>query len=265
MRVSIVNCVSTAERMMRFSDSSLLNRPGHINFDYIIVKWLATPGVSDYLKNLPSIIKNRGYPEAITVHIIEYKTNNSIGFVPNLRSMMNMGFDYGFRLNEYAGLINTDCYFGPNWLGGLVKYAAPNIVINSLHITAATPPNPVRGIITENLGVPEPEKFNGNRFVRLYDQHYKDNLVFARNLKTPNGYRECATMPYLFHRKYWKSCGPWELRCVKGCSPDVRFFDRVAAAGAQFAMTDSSIVYHHEAVERRGKRPKGARHLPEET
>ncbi len=265
MRVSVVNCVSTAERMMRFSDSSLLERPGHINFDYIIVKWLASPDVNKYLRSLPDIIKRRGYPEAITVHVLEYKTDNSVGFVPNLRGMMNMGFRYGFQLNKYAGLINTDCYFGPNWLGGLVKYVSPDIVVNSLHITAGTPPKPVRGIITENLGAPLPGVFNGNRFVQLYDKHYKDNLVFAGDLNTDAGYRECATMPYLFHKQYWESCGPWELNCVDGQPPDVRFFDRIAAKGARFAMTDSSIVYHHEAVERRGKRPRGAEHLSEET
>ena len=123
---------------------------------------------------------------------------------------------------------------------------------------------PVRGILTENLGVPEPGTFNRWRFVQLYDKNYKDNVVYSDTLIPNQGYRQCATMPYLFHRKYWESCGPWELECVDGQSPDVRFFDRVHAAGARFAMTDSSIVYHHEAVERRGKRPKGAEHLPEE-
>ncbi len=264
MRVSIVNCVSTAENMMRFSDMSLLSNSGHINFDYVIVKWLASRGVEKYLRDLPKIIEDLPYPDAITVHILDYKTNNNIGFVPNLRAMMNMGFSCGFELNEYAGLVNTDCYFGPNWLGGLTKHASENVVINSLHITAATPPIPVRGILTENLGIPEPGTFNRWRFVQLYDKNYEDNVVYSDTLIPDQGYRQCATMPYLFHRKYWELCGPWELECVDGQSPDVRFFDRVHAAGARFAMTDSSIVYHHEAVERRGKRPKGAEHLPEE-
>jgi len=264
MRVSIVNCVSTAEKMMRFSDDSLLDNPGHINFDYIVVKWLADKKVESYLEELPDKIKNLSYPEAISVHVIEHQTDNNIGFVPNLRAMMNEGFNYGFRLNDYTGLVNTDCFFGPNWLGGLVKYAEEDTVINSLHITAAIPTNPVRGIITENLGVPEHETFDRVGFIQLYDKNYKDNVVFSDTLVPDKGYRQCATMPYLFHRKYWESCGPWELNCVNGQSPDVRFFDRVHAAGARYAVTDSSIVYHHEAVERRGTRPEGAEHLPEE-
>ena len=264
MRVSIINCVSTAETMMRFSDGSLFRRPGHTNFDYIVVKWLADSRVDRYLDSLPQVAKNFGMPDSVSVHVLEYQTNPSVGFVPNLRGMMNLGFDFGFKLNEYAGLVNTDCYFGPNWLGGLVKYAAPERVINSLHITAATPSKPVRSIITEDLCVPVPGVFKSQRFVQLYDKHYADNIVFADDLATPAGYRECTSMPYLFHRKYWENCGPWELECVDGQSPDVRFFDRVAAAGARYAMTDSSIVYHHEAVERRGKRPRGARGMPEE-
>jgi hypothetical protein len=263
MRVSIINCVSTAAKMMRFSDASLLSRPGHINFDYVIVKWLASPAVEKYLEELPEIIRNFGHPDAISVHVIEHKTDSSVGYVPNLRAMMNRGFDHGFCLNEYAGLVNTDCYFGPNWLRGLAKYVQPNRVINSLHITAATAPKPVAGILTEDLGPPLPGRFKSLRFVRLYDTHYKDDLILARQLNTENGYRECATMPYLFHERFWHQCGPWELECVNGQSPDVRFFDRVAEAGAEFALTHSSIVYHHEAVERRGKRPKGAEHLRE--
>jgi len=264
MRVSIVNCVSTALDMMQFSDSSLIERPGHEDFDYVIVKWLASPAVDDYLRRLPQIIKDRKGDTPIRVHVVEHKTDESVGFVPNLRAMMNLGFSKAFELNDYAGLVNTDCYFGPNWLGGLVKYASPDTVINSLHITAATPPKPVAAIITTNLGVPEPGQFNGAGFVRLYDENYKDNVIFSDDLNTDSGCRECATMPYLFHKRYWTDCGPWELTCVDGESPDVRFFDRVHEAGARYAFTDSSIVYHHEAVERRGTRPEGAEHLPEE-
>jgi len=262
MRVSIVNCVSTAADMMRFSDSSLFQHAGTHNFDYVIVKWLASPDVEAYLRELPVIVAAQC--DGVEVHVIEHETDHSVGYVPNLRAMMNRGFNYGFRLNMYAGLVNTDCYFGPGWLKNLVRYAQPNRVINSLHITAATAPRPVRGIITEDLGAPLPGVFKGNRFVTLYDQNYRENLILASELNGPSGYRECATMPYLFHWQYWDACGPWELECVDGQSPDVRFFDRIAARGAEFALTDSSIVYHAEAIERRGKRPAGAEDLDEE-
>lgn len=262
MRVSIVNCVSTAERMMRFSDESLFHNSGHEEFDYVVVKWLASPEVEEYLSELPVIAKDR-CPRCY-VHIVEHQTIESIGFVPNLRAMMNLGFEKGFQLNSYAGLVNTDCYFGNDWLYNLVKYARPDLVVNSLHITASTPPHPISGIITENLGIPEPETFRLQQFNALYEKHFQGRLLLASKLNTPRGYRECATMPYLFHRNYWSKCGPWELTCVQGQPPDVRFFNRVSEAGADYGLSQGSIVYHHEAVERRGKRPKGAENLLEE-
>jgi hypothetical protein len=261
MRVSIVNCVSTAYDMMRFSDLSLLQYARHANFDYIVVKWLASRQVEKYLADeLPEAIIKFSPIEGVCLHVVEYETNSTVGYVPNLRAMMNAGFDLGFRLNEYCGLVNTDCYFGPGWLKALARRAKPTRVINSLHITAATPPKPVQGIITEDLGSPLPGKFNTPRFVRLYDTHYKNQVTIA----PPDDYRQCATMPYLFHRDYWQRCGPWELSPIEGEPPDVRFFNRIKQAGAEFALAHDSIVYHHEAVERRGKRPKGAERLPEE-
>ena len=264
MRVSIVNCVSTAAEMMRFSDRSLLENAGCGNFDYVIVKWQASPGVEAYLKELPTIVAALEMPNGVSVYVVEHKTDPNIGYVPNLRAMMNEGFDKAFTLNQYAGLVNTDCYFGMHWLKNLAQYVEPDLVINSLHITAATAPNPVMGIVTEDLGVPIQGKFNLSRFIDLFNERYENEIVFADKLNTQNGYRECATMPYLFHRQYWQKCGPWELECVNGQSPDVRFFDRVHDAGARYALALNSIVYHAEAVERRGKRPAGTENLSEE-
>jgi len=244
---------------MRFSDQSLLRHCGHANFDYVVVKWLTSPEVDAYLADLPRIIHNIQPAEGITLRVVEHATDESVGYVPNLRAMMNEGFEEGFRLNNYCGLVNTDCWFGLGWLRNLERYATPNRVVNSLHITRATPPRPVQGIVTEDLGAPLPKEFNLLRFIALYKQLYRDELYVA-----PAGdYRQAATMPYLFHRQYWETCGPWELTLEHG-TPDMRFFDRLALVGAEFALSLSSIVYHHEAVERRGERPKGAEHLPED-
>jgi hypothetical protein len=257
MRVSIVNCVSTAAEMMKFSDTSLFENAHHENFDYVIVKWLATPEVEAYLTELQGPIISR-WP-LCRVHVVEHKTDSSIGYVPNLRQMMNKGFDLGFLLNPYAGLVNTDCYFGPGWLKGLVDRVLPNRVINSFHITAANPPRSVLGILTENLGVPEPSTFNLSRFQYLYKQHYQEDLIVAPS----EDHRQVTTMPYLLHQKYWASCGPWECTLKNG-TPDVRFFSRIAEKGAEFALTHASIIYHHEAVERRRSRPAGSEDMKEE-
>lgn len=259
MRVSIVNCVSTAAEMMAFSDNSLLRHCGHCNFDYVVVKWLASPEVESYLKRLPSIIKDISPIEGIVLHVVEHQTNPAVGYVPNLRAMMNLGFEYGFKLNEYCGLVNTDVYFGPDWLRNLVRRAAPDKIVNSVHITKAEAPKPVAGIVTEDLGVPLNGQFKAQRFITLYNQLYKDEEFEAPQ----DDYRQCATMPYLFHRRWWQECGPWELTLENG-TPDVRFFDRVAKAGARYTLARDSIIYHAEAVERRGKRPQGAESLTEE-
>ena len=261
MRVSIINCVSTAAKMMAFSDRSLFCNAGHDEFDYVVVKWQTNLAVDKYLEELP-LLARRYCPQCM-VHIVDHQTRDDVGYVPNLRAMMNDGFSYGFQCNQYAGLVNTDCYFGPGWLANLVKYAASNRVINSRHITAAHAPYPVYGIVTEDLGVPEPETFDVARFYELCFQLYRDRCVSAEEINGEGGYRQVATMPYLFHRTFWHQCGPWELELTHG-TPDVRFFDRMHEAGAQFALSESSIVYHHEAVERRRVRPSGAEHLPEE-
>jgi len=270
MRVSIVNCVSTAERMMQFTDDALFANAGHKEWDYVVVKWLPSPKVETYLDWLCKMVPQQC--PGIKVHIVEHKTDNSVGYVPNLRAMINDGFDCAFRLNEYAGLTNTDLYAGKDWLKGLIKYAAPQRFITGLLLTPVKLDYPGRGFVDVNLGIPEPGTFCSFQFQKLYQQHYKDNLIFCQSLAGAGGYRQMCMIPYLFHHWWWKECGPWELTInwngqpfdkLIHVAPDMRFFGRMAAAGCEFAMTDSCITYHHERVERDRKRPIGAEHLVE--
>jgi hypothetical protein len=175
--------------------------------------------------------------------------------------MMNAGFDKGFELNEYCGLVNTDMYFGANWLSNLVKHAQEGMIVNSVHLT---PPS-FDPRFKCNLGVPEYGKFNMAEFERLYFDIYEDRL---RREAEVGDWKFNATMPYLIPRYFWDICGPWETRLYplskEGYPPDRRFFNRCHNAGAEFTMALDSICYHHEAVERRGKRPPGAEHMEEE-
>jgi len=249
MRVSIFNCVSTALEMLKFSSDAILTNAGTKDFDYIIVHWLASDEVMDYLKNL-ELLDN--------VSLLEYKTNESVGYVPNLRGMMNAGFHRGFELNDYCGLVNTDMFFGKDWLINLAKHATPDTIVNSVHIT------PIRGphVITANLGIPEYGKFDMASFNTIYDRAFKDEV---ESEEQRGGWLATNTMPYLIPRRFWDAAGPWELTLKAGMMPpDRRFFQRCKNAGAEFTMSHGSIVYHHEAVERRGKRPVGAEHLMEE-
>jgi len=249
-RVSIFNCVSNAYEMLRFSSDAIINNAGYDNFDYIVVTWGPSSEVVRYLDELQEKYN--------FVHIVSYKTNKNIPFVPNLRGMMNTGFNYGFELNDYCGLTNTDQYFGKNWLINLVKYANEDDIVNSTHIT------PIRGphVITADLGIPEYDKFNIDKFNQLYNMLYVDRLETEEER---GGWLATNTMPYLIPKKFWEIAGPWELLLEGSLSPDRRFFQRCKKAGAHFTMSRSSIVYHHEAVERRsGQRPEDAKNMTEE-
>jgi hypothetical protein len=250
-RVSIFNCVSTAYEMLRFSSESLIQNAGYDNYDYIVVTWGPTHQVESYLDDLK---KKYGF-----VHIVPYTTNRNIPYVPNLRGMMNRGFDYGFDLNNYCGLVNTDMYFGKNWLINLVKYANEKDIVNSTSISPVNWPSH----ININLGIPEYGKFNLDGFNKIYEKIYEDRLETEEQR---GGRKATNTMPYLIPKKFWEMAGPWELLIEgKSDSPDVRFFERCKKAGAHFTMSRSSIVYHHEAVERRsGQRPLDAKNMSEE-
>jgi len=246
-RVSIFNCVSTALEMLKFSTDAIYDNAGTDNFDYIIVTWLPSQEVVDYLNDLKT---------KKPVHIIEHKTIESVGYVPNLRGMMNDGFNYGFELNNYCGLVNTDQYFGKDWLINLMKHANENDIVNSVHIT------PISGshVVTANLGIPEYDKFDMDGFNKLYEKLFQDKLETEEER---GGWMATNTMPYLIPKRFWKECGPWELTLANG-TPDRNFFTRCHDAGARFTMSMNSIVYHYEAVERRGVRPKGAEHMNNE-
>lgn len=249
MRVSIFNCVSTALDMLRLSTDSIYYNAGTDDFDYLVVTWLMSKEVKEYLDSMPEIIQ------------IPYATRKDIGYVPNLRNMMNLGFTEGFKRNDYCGLVNTDMFFGKDWLKNLMKHASENIIVNSTHIT------PIKGrhVITADLGIPTYETFDFDKFKTIYYCICKDEIITEED--RDGQWVNVATMPYLYHRKWWERCGPWELQVIEKHqypTPDRRFWQRCSQAGAKFIMVRDSIVYHHEAVERKRKRPPGAEVLVSE-
>ena len=231
MRVSICSCVSTAIEMLKLSTDSISFNAGTIDFDYFVVTWNPSKEVKEYIERRPKIIE------------IPYEEDPAVGYVPNLRGMINTGLDKGFERNEYAGLVNTDMYFGGLWLLNLMKYAEENVIVNSTHITRINGSH----VITADLCVPTYDTFNFGKFEEMYAELYNETVETEEER---GGWMATNTMPYLIHRKWWEKCGPWELEAVNGQTPDRRFFQRCHDAGARFAMSRSSIVYHHEAVER---------------
>lgn len=160
-RVSVMNCVSTALEMLKFSSESLISNAGYDNFDYIVVTWLPSKEVEDYLENLK---KRYNF-----VHTVVYETNPDVAYVPNLRGMMNTGFTKAFEMNEYSGLVNTDQYFGKDWLINLVKYASEDTIVNCTSIQPLEHP----AHINVNLGIPEEGKFDMVGFNKIYNEVYE--------------------------------------------------------------------------------------------
>lgn len=246
MRVSVVNFCSTALDMLAFSTEMLILNAGTDDFDYIVVTWNPSIEVIEWITERPRIIR------------VDYQTDPRFAYVPNLRLMMDHGFDEGYKLNDWVVIVNTDVAFGKNWLLNLVRHAEEDVIPNSLFLSPITGSN----VITVDLGIPTLKTFNHSRFWELHDQ------LFSEKVETEEergGWRTCATMPYVLHRKWWEKCGPWAPECIHGQSPpDQQFFERCHVAGAKFVLVHNSIVYHHEAVERRGKqRPIGVENMPE--
>ncbi len=250
VRCSIVTCCSNAAEMFWLSSySALVNEPAA--FDYVVVLW----GESPHVRRMATDLEELGNG---SVHLVDYQPDPSVAFVPNLRGMMNAGFARGFELNEYAGLTNTDVFHGPLWLSNMAKHARPDRVVNCQHLSPIKGPN----IVTADFGVPERGKFDVAAFYRSWKLIAHDALETEADRR--GEWRAVNTMPYLFHRDIWNACGPWELEVGEHRDPpDRRFFQRVKDAGCEYVMAMDSVVYHHEAVERRtGSRPRGAESMP---
>lgn len=245
MRVSVVNFCSTALDMLRFSTNRSWTNAGTDDFDYVLVTWNPTDDVHRWL------LANR----IVTAY---YQTRPDLKYVPNLRAMMSMGFDVGYELNDYVVIINTDCMFGADWLSNLVKHASENVIPNSLHMSPIDWPS----VHKIDLGCPSTPEFKEDLFWITHEELSEDRVETEEDR---GGWQGCASMPYAIHRKWWDKCGPWEPNYGaqnEPLPPDQRFFKRVHEAGAKFVYVRNSIVYHHEAVERRsGRRPVGVENM----
>lgn len=254
MRPAVINFCSTALDMLRFSTKMLFENAGTEDFDYFVVTWLPTPEVNSWLTTAP-------YP----INQVLHGTQPGLAYVPQLRAMMNRGFNIGYAASDWVALVNTDMAFGRGWLSNLVRRAtSPDVIPNSVHITPTTAGYAQAqgvGMFKADFGLPTATTFDIQGFWQLHDGLHQDRTTSQD--ATPGGWESCATFPYLLHHSWWKKCGPWAHEFDGIEAPDRRFFRRCALAGAKFLLVHDSIVYHHEAAERRGRRPPGAENIPE--
>ena len=248
MRVSVATCVSTAVDLLDSCVKSLTENAGTKDYDLIVVTWNASEGVLKWLADHPGIIHDT------------YETNRAVGYVPNVRGLINKTFDAGFAMNDFCVRTDADVLFFADWLEELVFFANENVIVSPQHIT------PIRGghVVTADLGQIT-DGFDWDEFDLI-----AHNICQERVLQTEadrGGWLNALTMPYVMHRKWWNICGPWELTGIgKGVEPpDRRFFKRCHEAGAKFSMAMGSVVYHQEGAERKRKqRPAGTEGMPEE-
>jgi len=259
-RVGIVNCVSQALEMLRFSSEQLIENAGTDDFDYIIVCWHATPAVDAYIARLQEKY-TKTHPRLRVIRV-EHKENSRIGFVPNLRAMINEGLVESFKRNLYAGLVNTDQAFYKNWLVNLVKYCSPKTIVSAV----AVAPNIIPPHHRAEFGVTEYDKFDLEGFFRFCERISRPGVILTEEVirgQESMDFNNLIGLPYLHSRELWEKAGPWEVRITTG-TPDRNFFKRAHKKGFNFALSLDSIAYHMGGAERRAEKrtpPEFAKHM----
>jgi len=237
MGVSVFNCVSNALDMLKFSSENLLGTAGH-PLDYIVVHWNSGHEVLCYLQYLQD---QHAYPKSGSkIHLVPYTTDDTIGFVPNLRKMINHGFDEGFKLNDYCGLVNTDQAFAPGWLANMVPHLDPDKLIIARMVESGRMPSSHE---THDFGDTTHEAFKLEDFVRWAGDNGKS---------TTTAISRGIGMPYFLHSRQWDRHGPWDcIASTEGTgAPDQRFFWSMRDAGVPWIRVENAITYHVGAVER---------------
>lgn len=238
MEVTVFNICSTALDMLKFSTEMAIENAGTDEIYYLIVLWNPTTEVLDYLGEL-----SEKYVDKIGCTI--YKTDKSLSFIENLRNCFNLGFEDGFKVNDYVCGINTDMAFYENWLINLVKYADKDSIINCRQIE----PNPTIHHELGNFGNTVVDEFRNDDWKMFCSRIYEDKLISEEEWKERignKGARSDAT-PHLIHKSVWKMVGPWQVKMLA----DVTWFDRAKLLGIKNMTSLGSIVYHRGAIESR--------------
>jgi hypothetical protein len=182
--------------------------------------------------------KSKDYP------IFDLNQNISKGFLHNLYTAWNTGYEIGFeRGADYVIPMGSDHSFYHNWAKYLVEYAAPNRIVNCKLIESGNCPS----LHTcRNFGPTTYEGFAQEEFDRFCKSIWQDRLVMSKHEYT----HRLDAMPMLVPRDVWERFGPMRKDLnPKDITGDTDFFDRCEAGGVEITKSLASISYHVGAAE----------------
>lgn len=205
--------------------------------DFLFVANDATEGVKSFLKE-------KSYPHVINDN--EYLSQEELfdrGYgKPEYIHRVYRGWNAGIKASktDLVVLVNSDNYFSPDWLEGLLKHYSSNRVVCSQLVERQHPRYPVfPGAIHGEFGN-HPDNFDRQGFLRL-----------AEGIRTTGVRPGGAFMPCLVSRSAIESVGMYPEGNLAGISfdhivgyGDEVLFRRLRRRGIEQVTSLDSVVYH---------------------
>jgi glycosyltransferase involved in cell wall biosynthesis len=246
MRASIVCLIYRSTELADWVyDSAIESTPmlGTGEAEFFFVANDPTPEIVEHLTE-------RDYPFIVNVnpHLTDDECFAAGYGKPEYVARVYRGYNAGIlhARGEYVVLVNSDHYFAPEWLEGLLAYADSEHVVTSLLVERTHPVHGVfPGAVPGRFGG-SPEEFEKAAF-----------LDFAARLRTDWTYPGVAYMPVCVLRDLAIEAGLYPEGNIAGQSfdevvryGDEAFMDRLAALGCEHVTSLASVVYHLKEGER---------------
>jgi hypothetical protein len=189
-------------------------------------------------------LQKMGYPHVIQRNNIFSNADRfEAGYAkPEYIGRVYAGYNRGIieAMGELIVLVNSDHFFSPDWLEGLLKFSDRKNVISSTLVERKHPDYDIfPGAIHGEFGN-HPANFQKENFLNFARKIHKTGLESGK-----------AYMPCLFHRDNAILAGLYPDGNLAGKSPDdvyqhgdVALFSRFAQMGIKHLTSLDSVVYH---------------------
>lgn len=199
---------------------------------------------NDPTEKVVNHLQKMNYPHVIQRNNIYSDANRfEVGYAkPEYIGRVYAGYNRGIMeaKGELIVLINSDHFFSPDWLEGLLKFSDRRNIISSTLVERKHPDYDVfPGAIHGEFGN-HPSNFQKEHFLKFASQIRKTGLETGK-----------AYMPCLFHRDNAILAGLYPEGNLADKSPDsvyqhgdVAFFSRLSQMGIKHLTSLDSVVYH---------------------